>query len=159
MINPALCGANLDQVQRLDELGLDLVWFTEHHFVEDGYLPSWIPFASAMASRTRQVRFSCDVCLLPLHHPIRLAEDLAVLDNISSGRVEDGLGGLRTARVPRLRPTGLAACFTHRRGAGSASASLHRRSVRLRGKTLHISERHRGLRAERGTAALGSCDG
>src|SRR6516165_872415 len=86
----ALYGAILDQVQWLD--GLDLVWFTEHHFVEDGYLPSWIPVASAMASRTRHVRFSCDVCLLPFNHPIRLAEDLAVLDNISNGRVEIGVG-------------------------------------------------------------------
>ena len=72
--------------------GLDLVWFTEHHFVEDGYLPSWIPVAAAMAARTRHVRFSCDVCLLPFNHPIRLAEDLAVLDNISGGRVEIGVG-------------------------------------------------------------------
>ncbi len=82
----------LDQVTWLDGLGLDLVWFTEHHFVEDGYLPSWIPVAAAMAARTKQIRFSCDVCLLPFNHPIRLAEDLAVLDNLSNGRVEIGVG-------------------------------------------------------------------
>src|SRR5215469_1591425 len=92
MTHSALYGAILDQVQWLDGLGLDLVWFTEHHFVEDGYLPSWIPVASAMAARTRHVRFSCDVCLLPFNHPIRLAEDLAVLDNLSAGRVEIGVG-------------------------------------------------------------------
>ncbi len=92
MSNPDLYAAIIDQVAWLDGLGLDLVWFTEHHFVDDGYLPSWIPVASAMASRTRQVRFSCDVCLLPFNHPIRLAEDLAVLDNISNGRVEIGVG-------------------------------------------------------------------
>jgi alkanesulfonate monooxygenase SsuD/methylene tetrahydromethanopterin reductase-like flavin-dependent oxidoreductase (luciferase family) len=87
-----LYGAIMEQVGWLDGLGLDLVWFTEHHFVEDGYLPSWIPVASAMAARTRHVRFSCDVCLLPFNHPIRLAEDLAVLDNLSGGRVEIGVG-------------------------------------------------------------------
>jgi alkanesulfonate monooxygenase SsuD/methylene tetrahydromethanopterin reductase-like flavin-dependent oxidoreductase (luciferase family) len=87
-----LYAAIIEQVSWLDGLGLDLVWFTEHHFVEDGYLPSWIPVASAMAARTRQVRFSCDVCLLPFNHPIRLAEDLAVLDNLSGGRVEIGVG-------------------------------------------------------------------
>jgi len=87
-----LYAAIMDQVTWLDGLGLDLVWFTEHHFVADGYLPSWIPVASAMAARTRHVRFSCDVCLLPFNHPIRLAEDLAVLDNISGGRVEIGVG-------------------------------------------------------------------
>ncbi len=92
MDNPSLYAAILDQVAWLDGLGLDLVWFTEHHFVDDGYLPSWIPVAAAMASRTRRVRFSCDVCLLPFNHPIRLAEDLAVLDNLSNGRVEIGVG-------------------------------------------------------------------
>jgi len=75
----------LDQVAWLDAIGLDLVWFTEHHFVDDGYLPSWIPVASAMASRTKHVRFSCDVCLLPFNHPVRLAEDLAVLDTSAMG--------------------------------------------------------------------------
>ena len=92
MRTPDLYAAIMEQVAWLDGLGLDLVWFTEHHFVEDGYLPSWIPIASAMAARTKQVRFSCDVCLLPFNHPIRLAEDLAVLDNLSGGRVEMGVG-------------------------------------------------------------------
>jgi alkanesulfonate monooxygenase SsuD/methylene tetrahydromethanopterin reductase-like flavin-dependent oxidoreductase (luciferase family) len=87
-----LYAAIMDQVSWLDGLGLDLVWFTEHHFVDDGYLPSWIPVASAMAARTQHIRFSCDVCLLPFNHPIRLAEDLAVLDNLSGGRVEIGVG-------------------------------------------------------------------
>lgn len=87
-----LYAAVMDQVTWLDGLGLDLVWFTEHHFVEDGYLPSWIPVAAAMAARTTHVRFSCDVCLLPFNHPVRLAEDLAVLDNLSGGRVEIGVG-------------------------------------------------------------------
>ncbi len=82
----------LEQVAWLDRLGLDLVWFTEHHFVEDGYLPSWIPVAGAMAARTERVRFSADICLLPFNHPVRLAEDLAVLDNLSGGRVELGVG-------------------------------------------------------------------
>ena len=82
----------LEQVAWLDGLGVDIVWFTEHHFVEDGYLPSWIPVASAMASLTNRVRFSTDICLLPFNHPVRLAEDLAVLDQISNGRVEIGAG-------------------------------------------------------------------
>src|SRR5262249_35800944 len=90
--HPALYEAIVEQVAWLDGLGLDLVWFTEHHFIEDGYLPSWIPVAAAMASRTRHVRFSSDVCLLPFNHPVRLAEDLAVLDNLSNGRVEIGVG-------------------------------------------------------------------
>ena len=92
MKTPDFYAAIMDQVTGLEALGLDLVWFTEHHFVDDGYLPSWIPIASAMAARTRRLRFSCDICLLPFNHPIRLAEDLAVLDNLSNGRVEVGVG-------------------------------------------------------------------
>ncbi len=82
----------LEQVQWLDGLGADLVWFTEHHFIEDGYLPSWVPVAGAMAAVTSHVRFGTDICLMPFNHPVRLAEDLAVLDNLSGGRVELGLG-------------------------------------------------------------------
>ena len=82
----------IDQVRWLDQMGADLVWFTEHHFVEDGYLPSWVPVAGAMSSVTENVRFGTDICLMPFNHPVRLAEDLAVLDNLSGGRVELGLG-------------------------------------------------------------------
>ena len=82
----------LDQAVWLDGLGIDLIWFTEHHFVDDGHLPSWIPVAGAMAARTRNVRFSSDISVLPLYQPVRLAEDLAVLDNLSGGRVEIGVG-------------------------------------------------------------------
>ena len=92
MSHAAFYAAIIEQAAWLDELGLDVAWFTEHHFVEDGYLPSWIPVASAIAARTRNLRFSSDVCLMPFNHPIRLAEDLAVLDNISNGRVELGAG-------------------------------------------------------------------
>jgi alkanesulfonate monooxygenase SsuD/methylene tetrahydromethanopterin reductase-like flavin-dependent oxidoreductase (luciferase family) len=89
---PSLYAAIMDQIVMLDGLGLDLVWFTEHHFLDDGYLPSWVPMAGAIAARTKHVRLSSDVCLLPFNHPVRLAEDLAVLDNISNGRIEVGVG-------------------------------------------------------------------
>jgi alkanesulfonate monooxygenase SsuD/methylene tetrahydromethanopterin reductase-like flavin-dependent oxidoreductase (luciferase family) len=82
----------LDQVERVDRLGYDLVWITEHHFVEDGYVPSFVAVAGAIAARTRRVRISSDVLLLPFQHPLRLAEDLAVLDNLSGGRMELGVG-------------------------------------------------------------------
>ena len=124
--NPTLYAQTLDQVAWLDGLGIDQVWFTEHHFTDDGYLPSWIPVAAAMASRTTRVRFSTDICLLPFQHPLRLAEDLAVLDNISNGRVEVGIGmgyapkefagfGLPVSRRLSLTEEGLEVltrCFT-----------------------------------------------
>ncbi len=87
-----LYGEVLEQVRWLDAIGADLVWFTEHHFVEDAYLPSWVPVAGAMAAVTERVRFGTDICLMPFNHPVRLAEDLAVLDNLSGGRVELGVG-------------------------------------------------------------------
>lgn len=90
--NSFLYGQVMEQVKWLDEIGADLVWFTEHHFVEDGYLPSWVPVAGAMSAVTQNVRFGTDICLAPFNHPVRLAEDLAVLDNLSGGRVELGLG-------------------------------------------------------------------
>src|SRR4030081_4016673 len=89
---PSLYAAIMDQVVMLDGLGLDLVWFTAHPFLGDGYLPAWVPMAGAIAARTKRVRLSSDVCLLPFNHPVRLAEDLAVLDNISNGRIEVGVG-------------------------------------------------------------------
>lgn len=119
----------LEQVQWLDRIGADLVWFTEHHFVDDGYLPSWIPVAGAMAAVTEHVRFGTDICLMPFNHPIRLAEDLAVLDNLSGGRIELGLGmgyarhefrgfGLPVSRRVSLMNEGievLQRCFTGER--------------------------------------------
>ena len=119
----------LDQVRWLDRIGADLVWFTEHHFVEDGYLPSWVPVAGAMAAVTERVRFGTDICLMPFNHPVRLAEDLAVLDNLSGGRVEVGIGmgyaphefrgfGLPVSRRVSLMNEGievLQRCFTGER--------------------------------------------
>ena len=54
--------------------------------------PVGFPVAAAKASVTRHVRFGTDICLMPFNHPIRLAEDLAVLDNLSDGRVDLGIG-------------------------------------------------------------------
>lgn len=84
--------ATVEQAALADRLGLDFVWFTEHHFVADGYLPAFQPIAGAVAAVTQRIRISNDVALLPLYHPIRLAEELAVLDQLSGGRMELGIG-------------------------------------------------------------------
>jgi alkanesulfonate monooxygenase SsuD/methylene tetrahydromethanopterin reductase-like flavin-dependent oxidoreductase (luciferase family) len=90
--NPELYAQILEQAALVDRLGFDLVWLTEHHFVADGYLPAFAPVAGAIAARTSRVRISTDIALLPFHHPLRLAEDVAVLDNLSGGRIELGVG-------------------------------------------------------------------
>ena len=82
----------IEQIRRLDELGLDEVWFSEHHFVEDGYLPSFAPVAGAAAAVTKHMRISTNIAIVPFSHPLRLAEDLAILDQLSGGRIEFGVG-------------------------------------------------------------------
>lgn len=82
----------LEQVRYLDEHGADPVMLSEHHVSEDGYLPSPIPVAAAFAAATSRVPLSISALLVNLYDPIRLAEDIAVLDNLSGGRVSYTLG-------------------------------------------------------------------
>src|SRR5580704_17108538 len=82
----------LDQIAWGENNGFDDVWLSEHHFIEDGYLPSILPAAAAIAARTNRIRIASGVLLMPLHNPIRLAEDIATVDVISGGRSELGVG-------------------------------------------------------------------
>jgi alkanesulfonate monooxygenase SsuD/methylene tetrahydromethanopterin reductase-like flavin-dependent oxidoreductase (luciferase family) len=82
----------LDQIRTMDQLGYDSVWMSEHHFTEDGYMPSPIAMSGAIAAATEHLAISQDVLLMPFQHPLRLAEDVAVLDNLSGGRMMLGLG-------------------------------------------------------------------
>jgi alkanesulfonate monooxygenase SsuD/methylene tetrahydromethanopterin reductase-like flavin-dependent oxidoreductase (luciferase family) len=83
---------DLDLCVHSEMLGLDHVWLTEHHFVDDGYSPSLLPIATAIAAQTTQVRIGTFVLLLPLHQTVRLAEDIATADLISNGRLDIGVG-------------------------------------------------------------------
>ena len=87
----AVYGELLDQIAWADSAGFESVWLSEHHVTDDGYMPSLFVMLAAIAGRTRNLRLGTAVCLAPLHHPIRLAEDVAVVDILSSGRVELGL--------------------------------------------------------------------
>jgi alkanesulfonate monooxygenase SsuD/methylene tetrahydromethanopterin reductase-like flavin-dependent oxidoreductase (luciferase family) len=83
----------LEQVRLADELGYDVAWLTEHHFRPfGGMLPNPQVLMGAMAATTSRIRLGTAVTILPLHHPLRIAEDLAMLDNISGGRIDVGVG-------------------------------------------------------------------
>lgn len=94
----------LEQLAAADAAGIDHVWLTEHHFFDDAYCPSPLMVAAAIAARTQRLRIHFGIALLPLHgNPVRFAEDIAVLDNLSGGRVEVGLGqGYREAEYEGL---------------------------------------------------------
>ncbi len=88
----ALYDAALDMAQWADENGFDTIQISEHHGSDDGYLPSPMILAAAMAARTKRIRLRMSLIILPFHDPLRVAEDLAVLDIISHGRLDVVVG-------------------------------------------------------------------
>ena len=94
--NPAFAGtsmadryhAALDQIVWAENLGFESVTLSEHHACEDGYLPSALTFAAAIAARTSRIRIRIAAVVPALYHPLRLAEEAAVVDQLSRGRLD-----------------------------------------------------------------------
>ena len=82
----------LELVRLAEALGFDSAWLSEHHGSSDGYLPSLMVMLGAFADATSHIRLGTGVILTPFHDPIRLAEDAAVVDQLSDGRLTLGLG-------------------------------------------------------------------
>src|SRR5437660_2682479 len=89
---PDLYARNLDVIVEAERLGAGAVWVTEHHLFEDGYLPQPLTFLAAVAARTSRVRIGTAVLLAALRPAIQVAEEAAVVDILSGGRLELGVG-------------------------------------------------------------------
>src|SRR6266567_2880481 len=84
--------SGLEQMLAAEALGYSSVWIAEHHFNDYGLCPAPSVMAAFVAARTTSLRLGMGVSLLPLHHPVDLAEELAVLDVVSGGRLDVGIG-------------------------------------------------------------------
>ena len=82
----------LEQACHAEAVGFDGVWLTEHNFTGEAVYCDPIPFAAALAARTTRIRIGFAVIQLALRHPVRLAVQLALLDNLSRGRLDVGVG-------------------------------------------------------------------
>ncbi|TMQ26337.1 MAG: LLM class flavin-dependent oxidoreductase [Candidatus Rokuibacteriota bacterium] len=90
--HPDVVHNELEQMVWAEELGFDSIWLTEHHFIEYGLSVSPAILATAAAMRTQRVRIGLAAAILPFHDPIRLAEELAMVDILSGGRLDVGVG-------------------------------------------------------------------
>jgi len=82
----------MDLMVRAEEFGFDSVWPAEHHFREYGHCATPALTLAALAARTKTIRLGTGVVVLPLNHPVRVAEDYAFLDVLSNGRIDLGIG-------------------------------------------------------------------
>jgi alkanesulfonate monooxygenase SsuD/methylene tetrahydromethanopterin reductase-like flavin-dependent oxidoreductase (luciferase family) len=115
-------GRSLEWIEEAERRGAASVWLSEHHFFEDGYLPQPLTLAAAIAARTTRVRIGTAVLLAPLRPAIQIAEEAAVVDLVSGGRLDLGLGA--GYRVPEFEAFGA--------DAGRRFATVESRIVELR---------------------------
>ena len=93
----------LDQIALAETLGFGECWFAEHHFTDYSLLPSPNLMIASAVQRTRRMRFGNYVNALPFHHPLRLAAEAAMLDNLAQGRFDFGVGkGVRPGEFAQL---------------------------------------------------------
>jgi alkanesulfonate monooxygenase SsuD/methylene tetrahydromethanopterin reductase-like flavin-dependent oxidoreductase (luciferase family) len=102
---PEMFRRQLDEVELAEQIGIDQIWFFEHHLSLTAPVPSPNLLISAAAQRTRHIRFSSMVNILPFRHPLLVAEEAAMLDNLTAGRLDMGLG--RGLRPPEFEAFGV----------------------------------------------------
>jgi alkanesulfonate monooxygenase SsuD/methylene tetrahydromethanopterin reductase-like flavin-dependent oxidoreductase (luciferase family) len=89
----ALYEAAIQQTIRAEQVGYDWINLTEHHVAADGYLPALLPMLAGMATVTKDIGLSTGMLILTLHQPLRIAEEAAVVDLLSGGRLTLGVAG------------------------------------------------------------------
>ena len=82
----------IGQIEYAEELGFDAVWLAEHHSSAYGSIPSPQVALAAIAERTKKIKIGSLISVLPLGNPIRIAEDYAMVDILSNGRLQFGVG-------------------------------------------------------------------
>jgi alkanesulfonate monooxygenase SsuD/methylene tetrahydromethanopterin reductase-like flavin-dependent oxidoreductase (luciferase family) len=95
----------LDEVELAERIGIDQIWFFEHHLISTAPVPSPNLQIAAAAQRTSRIRFASMVNILPFRHPLLVAEEAAMLDNLTDGRFDMGLG--RGLRPPEFAALGI----------------------------------------------------
>jgi alkanesulfonate monooxygenase SsuD/methylene tetrahydromethanopterin reductase-like flavin-dependent oxidoreductase (luciferase family) len=95
----------LDEVELAERIGIDQIWFFEHHLIPTAPVPSPNLLIAAAAQRTSRIRFASMVNILPFRHPLLVAEEAAMLDNLTDGRFDMGLG--RGLRPPEFAAFGI----------------------------------------------------
>lgn len=88
----ARIGDQIEQVCLAEKLGFSSVWLTEHYFTGESVYNDSLLFAAALAMKTERIRLGFAVVQTPFHHPVRLATQLCLLDNLSNGRIDVGVG-------------------------------------------------------------------
>ncbi len=96
-------GRAVEIAQAADEMGFESIWCAEHHFSTYGYLSRPLMFSVHLANQTKRIRVGSMVVVLPLHHPLIVAEEIATADLLSGGRLDVGLGrGYQTYEFERF---------------------------------------------------------
>ena len=88
----AIYERGVEITQAAEDLGFANMWLAEHHFSTYGYLSRPLTYALHLANKTRRIRVGTAVIVVPLHHPLVIAEDIATVDLLSGGRLDVGLG-------------------------------------------------------------------
>jgi alkanesulfonate monooxygenase SsuD/methylene tetrahydromethanopterin reductase-like flavin-dependent oxidoreductase (luciferase family) len=102
---PELYRRQIEEVELAERIGIDQIWFFEHHLLPNGPAPSPNLLIAAAARTTSHIRFANMVNILPFHHPLRVVSEAAMLDNLTGGRLDLGLG--RGLRPPEFAAFGI----------------------------------------------------